>query len=77
MEGEAEADRVKSFITGLSGVVDTETAVDLFKTMRKVDVMARLSEGTKVCVWLCGRVAVCSLCKCLPTRSSTHVLYTQ
>lgn len=45
MEGEAEADRCKAFINGLSDVVDVQDALKLFNTLRKVEVMGRLSEG--------------------------------
>lgn len=45
MEGEAEADRCKAFIKGLSEIVSTEEAVQLFNTMRKVEVMGRLANG--------------------------------
>ena len=45
MEGEAEADRCKAFITGMNGVVSKEEAVQMFNTLRKVDIMSRLAKG--------------------------------
>ena len=46
MEGEAEAIRVDAFLEGLGDRVSQADAVAIFNTLRKQDMIGKLSEGT-------------------------------
>ncbi len=45
MEGEAEADRVNTFLIGLGDEIKMEERISIFNTLRKKDVLSKLSEG--------------------------------